>query len=110
VAWLLREGDVLAALEERRPGWQQELQGAVVVRPPAWVHTLSCPAGLDVAWCVAVSVDGAARLEVRRTAYLPGRRLARPRLARGAIVVARSGAFDRWRLRVGDRLEVRDSP
>lgn len=107
MAWLLRDGDVLAAVQARQSGWRNALEGAVVLRSPALVHTLGST-GLDLAWCGHVKTDaGEARLEVRRMASVAGRRLARPRLAPGAIVVGAPGAFERWRLQVGDRLEVR---
>jgi hypothetical protein len=110
VAWLLREGDVLAAVEARRSGWVASIEGAVVLSSPTVVHTLGSVTGLDLAWCTTVKTDaGDACLEVRRMATIAGRRMARPRLASGAIVAAGPGAFERWRLQVGDRLEVRNT-
>jgi hypothetical protein len=107
VAWLIRDGDVLAALQTPQSGWRNALDGAVVLTSPALVHTLGS-GGLDLAWCAHVRTDaGEARLEVRRVARVSGRRLARPRLAHGAIVAAAPGAFERWRLKVGDQLELR---
>jgi hypothetical protein len=83
----------------------------VVVRSPAVVQTLTCPLAVDVAWCTAASpasndAAGTVRFEVRRTACLAPRRLGAP-LLHGALVVAPGGAFERWRLQVGDLLEVR---
>jgi hypothetical protein len=55
---------------------------------------------IDVAFCDA---DGV----VLRTVTLVPWRLS-PYVRRSAFVVeAEAGAFDRWRLRVGDRLELR---
>jgi hypothetical protein len=111
MSWLLRDGDVLAALEDRRPGWPASLRGAIVMRAPALVQTVTSPAPLDLAWCgeMAVEVEGGDRcLEVRRLARLAPRRVAIPRLARGAVVAAGEGAFERWHLQVGDRLEIRE--
>lgn len=105
--WLLREGDVLAALEPRRAGWAKAIQGAVVIASPAFVHTMACAHGLDVAWCARLDAGGGECFEVRRMASLAGRRLARPQLSAGAIVAAGPGAFERWRLELGDRLEIR---
>lgn len=108
MSWLLRDDDVLAALEDRRPGWTAALQGAVVVRGLVVVHTIVCPVSLDVARCTDVTTEGGGRgLEVRRIASLAPRRMARPQVFKGAIVVAGGGAFERWNLRVGDRLEIR---
>lgn len=109
MSWLLREGDVLAAIEDRRPGWQIGLAGAVIVSPPAVVHTWKAGTSLDLAWCAhARTDDGRPCLEVRRMTCMGPRRLARPRLS-GAVVAAGSGAFERWHLQVGDRLEVRSA-
>jgi hypothetical protein len=110
MSWLIRDGDVLAALESRRSGWTRQLAGAVVLPSPALVHTLTSPTGLDIAWCRRVRTEsGASCLEVRKVARLSGRRLAHPRLGAGAIVAGAPGAFERWHLQVGDRLEVRES-
>ncbi|HWE55854.1 MAG TPA: hypothetical protein VG435_10090 [Acidimicrobiales bacterium] len=107
MSWLLREGDVLAAVEDRRPGWQLGLTGAVLVSPPALLHTWKGAASLDLAWCIRVRTDdGNQCFEVRRISRLAPHRVARPRLS-GAIVAAGLGAFERWHLQVGDRLEVR---
>jgi hypothetical protein len=110
MSWLIREGDVLAALEMRRSGWTRHVTGAVVLPSPALVHTLASPTGLDVAWCRRVRTQsGEPCLEVRKVVCVAGRRLAHPRLGAGAIVAAAPGAFERWHLQVGDRLEVRES-
>lgn len=109
MSWLLREGAVLAAIDPVVRGWPDSIQGAVVRRGPVLVHTLRCGAGLDLAWCIEVSENhGEARLEVRRIASMAPRRVARPHLLAGAVVAAERGAFDRWHLRVGDRLEIRE--
>jgi len=109
MAWLLREDEVLAALEDRRKGWQTSIAGAVVITKPAWVQTLTraAAAELDIAWCGPG--DGGGAFVVKRISALPARRLARPRLRPGALVVAPAGTFERWRLQVGDRLEVAGS-
>jgi 16S rRNA (cytidine1402-2'-O)-methyltransferase len=84
MSWLLRDGDVLAAIETWRSG--KPISGAAVVEGPRLIHGRG---GLDVAWCVAV--PGEARcLEVRRITTVGARRVARPRL--GAAVVAEAGA------------------
>ena len=109
-AWLIRDGDVLAAVVHQRGRWLRSVQGVVVVRSPAVVQTLTCPLAVDVAWCAATSPGatdpaGIVRFEVRRTACLAPRRLGAP-LLHGALVVAPGGAFERWHLQVGDLLEV----
>jgi hypothetical protein len=110
MSWLLRDGDVLASVEDRRRGWQASLQGALVWRGPALVQTLTrAPERpLDVAWCAPVRRRGApSALRVRRITVVGPRRLAPPHLGGGGLVVAPAGTFERWRLQVGDCLEVR---
>jgi hypothetical protein len=108
MSWLLRDGDVLAAIEDPRKGWHRSLQGAMLLPRPAMVHTLVDAVALDVAWCgPATGGNGEPGFRVRRIAELPPRRLARPHLGAGALLVAPGGTFERWRLHVGDRLEVR---
>jgi hypothetical protein len=110
MSWLLRDGDVLAAVEPRRRGWQSSLQGALVWRGPALVQTLTRAPDrpLDLAWCAPVRLDsGRALLRVRRITVVGPRRLAPPHWGGGGLVVAPAGTFERWRLQVGDCLEVR---
>lgn len=83
------------------------LQGAVVLRGPRLIHTLRQAVALDVAWCSSVTEGDNEWLEVRRLATLPPRRVARPRLGPAPLVIATEGAFERWHLKVGDRLEIR---
>ena len=108
MSWLLREEDVLAALEQRRRGWQSSLQGAVIVRRPAVVQTVVPAVGLDVAWCVPAPAGGdRVGYLVKHISTMPSRRCTVPRLTAGVLVVAPAGSFERWQLSVGDCLEVR---
>jgi hypothetical protein len=110
--WLLREEDVLAAVEDRRKGWQTSISGAVVIGRPAFLQTLtpSAAAVLDVAWCVPEALGGGRDgYQVKRVWCLPAHRIARPHVRSGVVVAAPGGTFERWRLQVGDRLEVRGS-
>ena len=87
MSWLLREGDVLAAVEERRKGWQAALQGALILRGPVIVQTLTRPAtgGLDVAWCSPATLDGGqSGLRVRRITRVPARWVSPPHVGPGA--------------------------
>jgi hypothetical protein len=106
MSWLLRDDDVLAAVEPRNRGWRRQVQGAVLLRVPAVVQTFTAPRPLDLAWC-ARSADS--ELVVRRIVRLEPFRCALPRLRPGMLVVASGGAFERWNLRVGDHLEVRSA-
>jgi uncharacterized protein len=108
MGWLVRDGEVLAAMEiadtarSRSRGLlgRDSFEGALVLRPCRHVHTAGMRFALDVAFC---DTDG----NVLRTATLAPWRLS-PIVRRAAFVIeAEAGAFDRWRLAPGDRLEVR---
>jgi uncharacterized membrane protein (UPF0127 family) len=108
MAWLVREGDVLAAAEvagtrrDRRRGLRgrEHLDGAFVIRPCRNVHTVGMRFPVDVAFC---DHDGV----VVRSCCLRPWRLS-PLVLRAALVIeAPAGAFDRWNLRVGDKVEVK---
>ncbi|MDQ1429445.1 MAG: uncharacterized protein QOF40_47 [Actinomycetota bacterium] len=108
MAWLVRDGEVLAAAEiadgahARRRGLlrRERFEGAFVLRPCRHVHTLGMRFPIDVAFCDASGV-------VLRTGTLAPWRLS-PVVRRAAFVIeAEAGAFDRWRLQRGDILELR---
>jgi uncharacterized membrane protein (UPF0127 family) len=104
----MRDGEVLATLEvadsavARLKGLvgRRELDGAVMLRPPVLLHTLGVPLAVDVAFCDA-------ELQVLTTVWLNTWRVALPRLHARRLIIARAGAFERWHLAVGDRLEVK---
>jgi uncharacterized protein len=108
MAWLLREGDVLASLEvaetaaARRRGLlgRDGIDGALLLQPCRSVHTLGMRFPIDVAWCDR-------DLVVLRTARMSRHRMSRPVLRARAVVEAEAGTFSRWGLTAGDRLEVR---
>jgi uncharacterized membrane protein (UPF0127 family) len=106
--WLVRDGEVLATVEvasdarARRRGLlgRDGIDGALVLRPCRNVHTFRMRFTIDVAFC---DVNGF----VLRTCSLPPGRLS-PVVRRAAFVVeAGEGAFERWRLECGDRIELR---
>jgi hypothetical protein len=123
VAWLLREGEVLAAIDvatsrsARRRGLlgRDGIDGALLLRPAHSVHTLAMRFPIDVAYCAphqprpdAVAVaDLVASLTVLETVCMGRFRVGRPRLRASCVIEAEAGAFDRWGLRSGDLLEVR---
>ncbi|HVF32504.1 MAG TPA: DUF192 domain-containing protein [Acidimicrobiales bacterium] len=106
--WLLRDGDVLAACEvassfgDRLKGLlgRDGVEGALILRPARSVHTVGMRFAIDVAFCDR-------DLVVVDTVCLPPHRLTRPRRRARCVIEAEAGAFERWGLRVGDRLEVR---
>lgn len=108
--WLLRDGDVVCALEmadspaERRNGLRgrQGLDGALHLGGVRTVHTLGVGFPIDVAFLSAdLTVLRVARLKPWRvTLGGPGAR---------SVVEARAGSLERWGVRVGDQLEVREA-
>ncbi len=106
--WLVRDDEVLATAEvaadarARRRGLlgRDAIDGVLVLRPCRHVHTFRMRFAIDVAFC---DVNGL----VLRTRSLPPGRLS-PVVWRAAFAIeANAGAFDRWRLCVGDRVELR---
>jgi hypothetical protein len=100
MAWLTRDGEVLATLEMSGSVGHCPGDCALLLRPPLVLHTLGHPSGVEVAF---VDHD----LEVLATLLLGRWRVARPRVRARHVVVARPGAFERWRLVAGDRLEIK---
>jgi uncharacterized membrane protein (UPF0127 family) len=109
IGWLLRDGEVLAALEvaetrqERMQGLlgREGIDGAILLRPARSVHSVGMAFTIDVAFCTK-------DLVVLRTICLRPGRMTRPSLRGGCVIEAESGAFDRWKLRPGDHLEIRE--
>jgi uncharacterized membrane protein (UPF0127 family) len=107
MSWLVRDGDVLAAVEvadrwrARTRGLlgREGIDGALVLLPCRQVHTFGVHFPIDVAFCQR---DGL----VLRTVSLRPWRICRPVLRAAFAVEAESGAFDRWRLHPGDVVEV----
>ncbi|MDP8954862.1 MAG: DUF192 domain-containing protein [Actinomycetota bacterium] len=104
----MRDDEVLSPLEvvasaaARSKGLlgRDGIEGAMLLRPAMSVHTLGMRFALDVAYCDA-------DLVVVDVARMVPWRLGRPRLRSRSIIEAQAGAFDRWRLQAGDRLEIR---
>lgn len=107
-AWLLRGGEVLATVElvESFVGRYRGLlgrdshDGALLLRPARAVHTVGMRFAIDVAFCDR-------SLEVIETAHLRPHRVCMPRLRAYCVLEAEWGAFERWKLRPGDRLEIK---
>ncbi len=110
MSWLLRDGEVLASVEvaesfrSRTKGLlgRSGVDGALLLRPANSVHTLGMRFDLDVAFC---DED----LRVLQTIRMSRWRLGAPRRRAAAVLEAEDGAFERWRLRPGDQLEVKGS-
>jgi uncharacterized membrane protein (UPF0127 family) len=108
MSWLVRDGDVLAAAEiaatarARRRGLlgRDGYEGAFVLRPCRNVHTARMRFPIDVAFCDSEGV-------VLRTVSLVPWRVSLIVRRAAFVIEAEAGAFERWRLREGDRVELR---
>jgi uncharacterized protein len=109
VPWLVSDARVLASAEiaedraTRRRGLLQRdsLEGALVLRPCRWVHTIGMRFPVDVAY---LDADGV----VVKTIQMHRHRIGIPVWRACLVIEAQAGAFARWGLRVGDVVEVRD--
>lgn len=108
VAWLVSETRVLASAEvaddrrSRRRGLlgRDDLDGALVLSPCSWVHTIGMRFDLDVA-----HLDGDGL--VLRTTRMSRNRVGRPVPGARTVIEASAGAFERWGLHTGDVIEIR---
>jgi uncharacterized protein len=108
MTWLLREGNVLAGAEVldglagRTRGLlgQTGYEGAMVLPRTRSVHTLGMKFPIDVAFCDKEMVV------IAVTRVRPWR-MTVPRRGGRSVIEAEAGAFERWGLKVGDRLELR---
>lgn len=109
MAWLLRDGEVLASLEvartsrDRRRGLlgRDGIEGALLLQPARSVHTLGMRFPIDVAYCDENMV-------VLRVVTMPRHRVGLPMVRAHAVIEAEAGCFARWELRAGDELEVKE--
>jgi uncharacterized membrane protein (UPF0127 family) len=108
MAWLVRDGDVLASVEvadslrARLRGLlgRDGCDGAILIKRARSVHTLGMRFPIDVAFCVR-------DLNVLATTTMARYRMGRPRFGARCVVEAEAGAFERWRLSPGDHLEIK---
>ncbi|MFW2336132.1 DUF192 domain-containing protein [Ilumatobacter sp.] len=100
---MLASVEVADARSARRRGLlgRDGLDGAIVLRPCRWVHTIGMRFPIDVAF---VSDRG----EVVKTMQMHQKRVGVPVWRANVVIEAEAGAFARWGLRVGDVVEIRD--
>lgn len=109
MAWLVNDARVMASAElaesrvDRRRGLlgRDHFDGALVLRPCRWVHTVGLRFAIDVAY---LDRDGV----VIKTARMQRHRLGVPVPAARTVIEAQAGAFARWGLRVGDEVAIRN--
>jgi hypothetical protein len=77
------------------------LDGALVLCPCRWVHTIGMRFPIDVAF---VSDEGI----VIKTMQMHRRRIGVPVWRASTVIEAEAGAFARWGLHVGDVVEIRE--
>jgi uncharacterized membrane protein (UPF0127 family) len=102
-ARVLASAEVADARSARRRGLlgRDHLDGAIVLRPCRWVHTIGMRFPLDIAF---LDDDGM----VVKTMQMHQHRIGVPVWRASLVVEAEAGAFARWGLHVGDTVEVRD--
>lgn len=108
MAWLLRDGEVLASLvvassrRDRNRGLlgRDGFEGALLIERARSVHSLGMRFPLDLAFCNA-------ELEVLRTSRLVPHRVTLPVWHARQVIEAQAGMFAHWGLRTGDQLEIR---
>ena len=108
MAWLVSDSRVLASAQiavdrrSRRRGLlgRDDIDGAMVLEPCRWVHTIGMRFDIDVAY---LDRDG----YVLRTATMARHRVALPAPRAHRVIEARAGSFERWGLHPGDTVEVR---
>ena len=102
-ARVFASADVASNRSARRNGLlgRDGLEGALVLRPCRWVHTIGLRFPIDVAYLDDEGV-------VLKVARMPPRRAGMPVWQARTVIEAEAGAFARWGLRVGDVIEVRD--
>ncbi|MFK7919125.1 MAG: DUF192 domain-containing protein [Ilumatobacter sp.] len=108
MAWLVSDARVLASTEtatdrsSRRKGLlgRDGMDGALLIEPCRWVHTIGMKFPIDVAFLDANGL-------VIRTVQMPRHRLGMPVVRARSVVEAQAGAFARWGVHVGDVIELR---
>jgi uncharacterized membrane protein (UPF0127 family) len=107
MAWLVLDGRVLASAEvmpqrrDRRRGMlgRDGHEGAMVLSPCRWIHSVGMHFPLDVAYLDQEGV-------VLKTVRMAPNRVGLPVVKAKTVVEAEAGAFARWGLHVGDVVEL----
>jgi uncharacterized protein len=108
MAWLVCDARVLASAEvadtrrARRRGLlgRESIEGALIIEPCRWIHTVGMKFPIDVAYLDAEGI-------VVKTIQMQRFRVGIPVWNARSVIEAEAGAFGRWGLRVGDKVETR---
>ena len=102
-AHVLASAEVADARPARRRGLlgHQHYEGALVLRPCRWVHTIGMRFPVDVAYLDA-------DLKVIDTVTMRRYRIGRPRMASRCVIEAEAGRLARWGIEVGDTLDIKE--
>jgi uncharacterized protein len=109
MTWVVSGGRVLASAEtaastsERLRGLlgRDGIEGALVLPRCRWVHTIGMRFPIDVVYIDAAGV-------VVKVQHLARHRVALPVWSARTVIEAEAGAVERWALRPGDVVEVRE--
>ena len=109
MAWLVSDAKVLASAEvaatrrNRRRGLlgRESIEGALVIDPCRWIHTIGMQFPIDVAYLDPAGI-------VVKTIQMQRFRMGIPVWNARSVIEAEAGAFGRWGLRVGDQIEIRN--
>jgi uncharacterized membrane protein (UPF0127 family) len=101
-ARVLASAEVADSRTARRNGLlgRDHMEGALVLTPCRWIHTLGMRFPIDVAF---LDDDGM----VVKTMQMRRHRIGVPVWRASLVIEAEAGAFARWGLHVGDVIEVR---
>lgn len=107
--WLVSKGNVLASVNiarsraDRRRGLigVTDVHTPLVLQPCSWVHGVGVRVPLDIAY---VAADGA----VIETHVLRPMHVAPWNRKAAFVVEAAAGSFERWGLKTGDTVEIRE--
>jgi hypothetical protein len=109
MAWLLRDGEVLASLDVTTSALERLRATATLANAASvlWCegtrvgHSIGSRCALDVAYL------DQSRVVLAVTSLQP-LRIGRPRVGAAAVVEGRAGSFTHWNLQPGDFLEIRE--
>jgi len=110
MSWLVTGGRVLASAEVARSHrdkgkgllGRDSLEGAFVIPDCRWVHTLGMRFPIDVAY---LDADGVVMKIVHLQRHRVGPLVRHARM----VIEASTGALERWGVRLGDKVELRDT-